>query len=343
MKKTVALIYGGEGVEGSISRCSAKNLYSMISKEKYEVIPVFISHGGSWYISDTDPFGALPTRAARPTYPVMLHGRSGLLSEGGIKAVDVAFPTLHGDFGEDGIIQGALDAAHIRYVGCKVGAGALCADKIYTKAVADGLGIRTARWIAECGMSAEDRKRARQRTEELLGFPVFIKPSCLGSSVGASAVYNGDSFDKAYISAARFGGRVLIEELIPVAYEVECAFLSYGKEKLYSASGIVQTDGAVYGFAEKYDINKSPKTLHGVGATPLKAEIEACARALGEVLSLRHMARLDFLVGDDGEIYFNEVNTIPGMTPTSLYPALTEDMGLSRGEFVELLIEDATK
>lgn len=343
MQKTVALIYGGEGCERSISVLSAERIYSFIDKQKYNVIPVFISHDGSWYISGNDPFGKLPTAGGSPTYPVRLHGTSGLLSGDGILPVHAAVPILHGNFGEDGIIQGALDTAHIRYVGCDTQSSALAADKAYAKAVAESLSIKTAKYTVErCG-SAKARERAKRITEEKLGFPVFIKPIRLGSSIGASAVRSAADFDAAFISAAKYGGGVIIEELIDVAYEVECACLYDGKRGVFSAGGIIRTNGETYGFEEKYLSNRSPEISHGTEYYPGKKEIEDISIILADAIGIRHFARLDFLVSRDGEIYFNEINTIPGMTKKSLYPSLTEDMGYAEGEFINLLIDGLTQ
>ncbi len=343
MKKTIALIYGGEGSERSISVLSAKRVYSFINKQKYNVIPVFISPDGSWYISGADPFGTLPTAGGSPTYPVRLHGVSGLLSGSGILPVHAAVPILHGNFGEDGIIQGALDSAHIRYVGCDTQSSAACADKAYTKAIAESLFIKTARYIVERGADAKARERAGRLAEDKLGFPVFIKPARLGSSIGASAAYSASDFDSAFISAAKYGGGVLIEELIDTAYEVECACLYDGKRGVFSAGGIIRTDGRTYGFGEKYLSKNSPEISHGTEYYPGKKEIEDISIILADRLGIRHFARFDFLVSRDGEIYFNEINTIPGMTDKSLYPSLTEDMGYAEGEFINLLIDELTQ
>lgn len=341
MKKTVALIYGGEGRERDVSVRSAERVWTMIDKARFDVLPVYISTVGSWYLCGREPFGKMPTAGARPTYPVLLHGKSGLLAGDKILPVDIALPVLHGDFGEDGIIQGALEAAHIPYVGCGVAASAVCADKAHAKAVAERLGIPTAKWVCERGGDAESRRRARVRATESFGYPMFVKPAGLGSSIGASPVLTDGDFDRAFIGAARFGTGVLIEERVPVLYECECAMLELSGVRRYLAGGIIYTGGAFYGYREKYEGENPPKTSHGCTLTPLRERIEEYAARLGDALGLRHISRLDFLVGEGGEIYFNEINTIPGMTATSLYPSLTEDMGFEEGEFINLLLAGA--
>ena len=341
MKKRIALIYGGEGCERSISLMSARCAHKLLDKEKYEVIPVFISHKGNWYVRGKDPFGALPQAGAVPTFPVMLHGKSGLLVSDGILEIDAAIPLLHGNFGEDGIIQGTLEAAHIPYVGCDVVSSAACIDKSYTKSIASTLGIKTARWVVEYGKEEADKNRARSLAEGKLSYPMFIKPARLGSSIGASAVMCKYEFDAAFLSASRHGGGVIIEELIPVEYEIECAYLFVNGKHRFSADGAVKTNGTAYSFKEKYvggRISAKKDSHH-----PYKKRIEGLAKRLVRAIGIRGIARIDFLVASDGEIYFNEINTMPGMTERSLYPALTESMGLSQGEFLDALIRGVTE
>ena len=341
MKKRIALIFGGEGRERSISLLSARCVSKLLDKNKYEIIPVFISHRGDWYVGAPDPFGALPAAGATPTFPVMLHGSSGLLTSDGIMRIDAAIPLLHGDFGEDGIIQGTLEAAHIPYVGCDVFSSAVCADKAYTKSVASSLGIKTAKWVVEYSHDEESKKRIQCESEEKLAYPMFIKPARLGSSIGASAVMCKREFDAAYLSASKYNSGVLIEELIPIEYEVECAYLYARGERLFSADGTVRTGGTAYSFKEKY---VSGHTRVAKDSThPYKKEIEELSKKLVRALGIRAIARIDFFVTPCGEIYFNEINTMPGMTKRSLYPSLTENMGLFEGEFLDELIKGAIK
>lgn len=341
MKKRIALIFGGEGRERSISLMSARCVSKLIDREKYELVPVFISHKGDWYVGAPDPFGALPTAGATPTFPVMLHGNSGLLVSDGIMNIDVAIPLLHGDFGEDGIIQGTLESAHIPYVGCDVFSSAACADKAYTKAIATTLGIKTARWVVEYETGDDAKRHAQNEAEEKFHYPMFIKPARLGSSIGACAVMCKHEFDAAYLSASKYESGVLIEELIPIEYEIECAYLYAKGKHRFSADGTVRTNGNSYSFKEKY-VGGRIRAIKD-GAHPHKAEIERLSSLLVRTLGIRGLARIDFFITPTGEIYFNEINTMPGMTQRSLYPSLTESMGLLTGEFLDELIKDATE
>ena len=334
MKKSVALIFGGEGCEREISIRSAKSIYEMIDKERFSVLPVYITEGGDWYALRDMPRGEIPLDI--PTFPVRIDGRSGFLVKGHVGTVSVALPILHGDFGEDGVIQGLLEAAHIPYIGCDTVAGALASDKAYTKALAVSLGIPTARWVSSDGRTPEEVKAL---AGEVVGYPMFIKPARRGSSIGASRVDSTKDFYPAYELAA-LHGRVIIEECIPVKYEVECGFLSLGGEITVCPSGTVDTGGAFYDFDAKYVSSEAHKISHGAPLTPERIEIAEMARRLATSLGMRHFGRLDFLVSESGKIYFNEINTIPGMTATSLYPRITEDMGLGAGEFINRLIEE---
>jgi D-alanine-D-alanine ligase len=337
MKRSVALIFGGEGCERDISIRSAKCIYEMIDKEKFSVLPVYISENGDWYAQREMPSGEIPRDI--PTFPVRIGGKSGFLVKGHVGSVSVALPILHGECGEDGVIQGALEAAHIPYVGCDVVSGAVCFDKAYAKAVAASLGIQTARWISSDGRAREELCAL---AEEKIGYPMFIKPARRGSSIGAARVNTAEDFYPLY-DAAAIHGRVIIEEYIQVAYEVECGFLSLDGEVLISPGGTIDTGGDLYDYDTKYRPESRIKASHGSPLTPERERIANMAKQLALALDMRHMGRLDFLVSRTGEIYFNEVNTIPGMTATSLYPGITEDMGLGRGEFINRLIDEVAK
>lgn len=337
MKKTVALIFGGEGYEREISALSAENLSSMIDRELYDVLHIHIDKNGGWYIysSPCEEYIRSDSVNITETFPVRLGEKSGFISNGRVIPVSCAIPCLHGDFGEDGTVQGALTLARIKYVGQDVYASAITSDKAYTKLAAEHLGIPVAKWIISAN---EDKNSAKKRAEAEIGYPMFIKPARLGSSYGAHPVYSEKDFDAAFLDAERYDPRLLIEELVPVEYELECALFDNGKRML-SPGGRVLSGGSFYDFKAKYKGYDSPKTEAKTGAFP-EIEKKVCeyADALAELIGIKHLARLDFFVTKDGNIYFNEINAFPGMTSTSLYPKLTEDMGLESGDFINLLI-----
>ena len=327
MKSTVALIYGGEGYEHEISRISAENIKKLLDHSKYEIIPVSISKSGEWFIEKNGE--------KLPTFPIFLYGKSGLCLGTDIIRIDVAIPALHGNVGEDGVIAGALRAAHIKYIGCDTLAGAVCSDKIVTKAVADALGIPTAKWTY---FSGEDAEEARERCEKLLKYPLFIKPSSLGSSIGIYKVLHSEDFCDAYNEAVKFHKRILVEEGVSVLSELECAYLGIQNKDDFTI-GNVLSEGKFYDFKEKYD--GSTKTEPTFSHVEVRDKVIAMSKALKSATGVSQISRFDFFLTDDGKILFNEINTFPGMTPTSLYPTLTLNMGLSEGEFINRLCEEA--
>lgn len=344
MKKTVALIFGGEGYEHEISLKSAASLSKMIDRKRYSVLFVGISKKGDWYIyngtEDKIDSGEwlFDKNLLTPTFPVKIRDVSGFLQDGCVIPVSAAIPCLHGDFGEDGVIQGALRSAHIAFVGEDVYSSAVTSDKSYTKLIAEKLLIPTAKWILT---TDEDCAGAKERAEKTVGYPMFIKPARLGSSYGASPVYTEDGFENAFNNAKSYEKRLIIEEFIPADYELECAVLNTDKRYVLPF-GRILSHGSFYDFSSKYKGENSPKTEAKSNADrEVEQKIREYAEQLADFIGIRHLSRIDFFVTEEKKIYFNEINAFPGMTQTSLYPVLTELSGLSKGDFINLLIEKA--
>ena len=329
MKKCVALLYGGEGKEHSISVSSAEGVYSYIDKEKYEVLRIFISKQGGWYL-ETD-------EEKIPVFPILRNSECGLFANGKIIRIDLALPILHGDFGEDGSIIGALSCAHIKFIGCGIGASALSCDKILTKSICLSLGIPTAKFTF--GSASEGCETVRERCESKLPYPMIVKPSMLGSSIGISAVSNRYELTAALKNAFLLSQRVLIEEFISVSAELECAYLYYGGEEHY-AVGSVLSEGRIYGYCEKYENHDIMTSDESTIPKEAEHQLIEMAKSLVRTVGLRGLSRLDFFLCKDGKILFNEINTMPGMTPISLFPSLCETMGLKKGEFINRLISE---
>ncbi len=339
-KRRIALIFGGEGVEREISEASAENLARLIDKtgEDIEILPVGIMPNGKWYI-----YGGEPDKIGNGRWKddkgflseVYLDGGAFKTSGSEIK-VHCALPCLHGELGEDGSIAGVLRCAHIKHVGEGVYSSALCADKAYTRAVAQTLGIPVSKGIL---LTDEDIFDARAIAERSIGYPMFLKPARLGSSYGAHPIKNKDAFDRAYFDASRYDGRVLAEAMADIAYEAECAFFSDGTYSGYEV-GKINSGGAFYSFDAKYKSKLPIASTDDIDKTA-RTEIIEYSKALVKYIGIKSISRLDFFVCKDGKILFNEINTFPGMTKSSLYPALTEKMGLARGEFIIRLIDKA--
>lgn len=328
MKKLrVALIYGGRGCEHDVSVMGAKNLLPRLDRKKLTVYPVYIDKKGIWHLGGE--------RGGR-IHPCCGSRSGAFISDGGKITVDVAFPLLHGDFGEDGRVQGALDCAGIPYVGCGVRAGAVTADKILTKMVAASLGIPTARSVY---LTRADLSSAVSICEEHIGYPMFIKPSGLGSSVGCTLVSSPDMLEGA-ISAAS-SDRILIEEYLDGARELECAYSNTSRfGEIFAPPGEIVSRG-VYTYREKYGSHSRAKTVaRAVLPQDVAKRAEEYSRALVRATGISQIARIDYFL-HDGELILNEINTMPGFTEASLYSAMMRDCGIEPNELLTALLEDA--
>ncbi len=318
----IALIYGGQGCEHSISLKSAEYVKSVIDRTKHYPYPVFIDRDGRWWLDGAE------------VYPARRGSLCGLSDGERIFPIDCAIPILHGDHGEDGIIQGALDTAGIPFVGSDTVAGALCIDKGFTKAVVKEAGIPTVRGaLLPRGVDFD----TALETARGIGFPVFVKPRRLGSSIGAGAARDEDELYRVFRVAA-IHGEMLIEELIENKRELEIGILSLGKRMVVSPIAEVVCDG-FYDFGRKYNANTQTVCPADI-RIDIAEKIRDFAIRIAEVTSIRGTSRIDFFLSGE-RILFNEINTIPGFTKDSLYPALMRAGGIGESELFDLLIEDA--
>lgn len=337
MKYKVAILFGGEGGEREVSRLGANTVSALIDRSLFEPLFVEISKNGEWYIENAP---------RQKTFPILLGGERGLFSDGGIIPIDAVFPLLHGDMGEDGNIQGLLRAAHIPFVGCATLSGAVATDKILTKAIARELHIKVAPGVVliERGEGAPDAEGARALAEEAVGYPMFIKPSGLGSSLGACAVFSAREFPAAYLKASLLGsGRVLAEKFLAKRRELECAWFSDGTRIFVSPPAEVKYTSSFYSYSEKYEDGRTA-TLITSPELPLgiSESIREGTARLAELIGCRDLCRADFFLSD-GELYFNEINTMPGMTESSLWLTLAEGAGLSKKEIITALLLSAIR
>lgn len=343
MKKTVAVIFGGEGAERHISELSAASLIKDLSRG-FNTLPIGIDKDGSWYIfsgeceSIKNSLWNTDSEKLTPTYPVRISGQSGFYRDNGLFPVDLAFPVLHGDFGEDGIVEGALKCAHIPYIGSDVISSGISADKAFTKIIAERLGIKTAPWI----IPSNNVRLAKREAEAKLGYPMFIKPRRLGSSVGASAVFSPKDFLKAYSAAYEAGdGLIMIERRIDIKCELEFALYD-GKERIISGGGAINTSGEEYSYEKKYESGKcytevSPKIDRRI----IRLARDTALR-LSNFIGLGNISRIDFFLNKNDELIFNEINSIPGMTDVSLYPKLVR-LALGEMSFPDDLINSGKR
>ena len=342
---TVALIFGGRGHERDVSTKGAEYVFPLIDDAVYRKIPIFIEKNGAWLIPALRDISACPRALADGVIPstecapAYLNSSPGLLTEGEFIPLAAAFPLLHGDFGEDGTVQGALENAKIPFVGCDVQASAISRDKAFVKTIAKHLGIPTARWLYLIGKFDESMIKD---AESEIGYPAFVKPARLGSSVGASPAKNRAELDVALRRALAVGsGRAIVEKLVDVESELECGYFFAKDKELFTNIGKISYTSNFYDYETKYKNSCATLRTNADVTERERNKIREYSSALVRMLGISGMSRIDFFRTSDGRILFNEINTIPGFTESSLYPRLLSESGISPRELVNRLISDA--
>lgn len=347
MKKTIAVIFGGQSSEHVVSCMSVVNVASQIDAQEYDVLLIGITEEGRWVKADSIESiqdGSWRESQVKAVISPDATERCVILEENGHfekRPVDAAFPALHGLYGEDGTIQGLFELARIPYVGCGVLASAVSMDKLYTKIIVDTLGVPQAAYVPVYREELENMEQVTARVEEKFSYPVFVKPSNAGSSKGVGKAENRQELENALREAARHDRKILVEETI-VGHEVECAVFGGGKTPV-KASGV----GEILAAAEFYDFdakyyNAESKTVVNPPLPGNAAEkIRQAAVDIFKAVDGYGLSRVDFFVKEDGGIVFNEINTLPGFTAISMYPMLWEAAGMDKKTLVQALIGHA--
>lgn len=349
-KIRVGVLFGGRSGEHQVSLRSALTIIGAMDPRRYEIVPIGIARDGRWYLRD-DAVATLSAAApklralGRGGAPVTLvpEPRDGeLVGADGAAAprLDIVFPILHGTYGEDGTIQGLLELAGVPYVGAGVLGSALGMDKDAQKRLLRASGVPVVRHFALTRAElADDPARARRHAAEL-GYPVFVKPNALGSSIGISRVKHVRALAAALEDALRYDRKVLLEEAC-AGREFECAVLGNDRPAASVPGEIVVTGHDFYSYESKYVDPEGAATRIPADVPAAIAErIRALSIAAFAALGLRGMARVDFLARPDlSEIFVNEVNTIPGFTAISMYPQLWAASGLPLPQLIDRLIE----
>lgn len=347
MKKTIAVIFGGQSSEHVVSCMSVVNVASQIDAQEYDVLLIGITEEGRWVKADSIESiqdGSWRESQVKAVISPDATERCVILEENGHfekRPVDAAFPVLHGLYGEDGTIQGLFELARIPYVGCGVLASAVSMDKLYTKIIVDTLGVPQAAYVPVYREELENMEQVTARVEEKFSYPVFVKPSNAGSSKGVGKAENRQELETALREAARHDRKILVEETI-VGHEVECAVFGGGKTPV-KASGV----GEILAAAEFYDFdakyyNAESKTVVNPPLPGNAAEkIRQAAVDIFKAVDGYGLSRVDFFVKEDGGIVFNEINTLPGFTAISMYPMLWEAAGMDKKTLVQALIGHA--
>ncbi len=354
-KLRIALLFGGRSAEHEVSIQSARNIARAMDKNKHEVVLVGIDKTGRWIalpqietMLGSHEGASHVLDESTPSAEIMVAPGGGMVLAGESKEVrlpniDVVFPVLHGPYGEDGTVQGLLKLANVPFVGAGVLGSAVGMDKEIMKRL-----LRDARIPIGRFMTIRTYERSTidfARVVHELGSPLFVKPANLGSSVGVSRVENEAEFLSALDEAFLYDTKVLVEEYI-AGREIECAVLGDDEHAEASIVGEVKPTGAhaFYSYESKYlDENGAALTIPAKLDEAVTARVQELAVQTFHALSCHGMARVDFFVKDGGEIFVNEINTIPGFTNVSMYPKLWQASGLSQTALIDKLIELAIK
>ncbi len=352
-KINVALVFGGRSSEHAISCVTAGNVLASIDRSKYDVTPIGITTRGQWLLQSgseqlaiTD--GQLPQirEGAEVTLTSVPGAAVTLADSTALANVDVVFPLLHGPWGEDGTIQGLLELASIPYVGSGVYASAAAMDKVHMKAAfrAAGLPIGPYQTVS----SAQWQRQPEAVLARLCGmrFPVFVKPARAGSSIGITKVEAPEDLQRALEFAHLHDPKLVVEEAIDKAREIECAVLVQ-RDGTPQASVLgevrVHPDHDFYDFEAKYLDDGADLVVPAELDPELTRLVQDTAIAAFEALDCEGLARVDFFVRDTGDVIINEVNTMPGFTPISMFPRLWAASGVAYPELIDILISDALR
>ncbi len=346
-KHNVCVLFGGVSPEHAVSLRSAESVLTHMDPDKYNVFPVGITEDGNWILYGGTDYSEIPTGqwlqhpGNKKAAISPIHGQGLLCFEGDCVVrvmIDVAFPVLHGENGEDGAIQGLLKIAGIPYVGPHVAESAVSMDKTLTKLVMDNANIRQAAWVMVLASELNcHMEQVIQRVEDKFSYPVFVKPAGTGSSVGVSKAKDRSTLVIALLEAGKYGEKILVEECI-VGKEIEVAVMG-------NASPVASVCGEIDSGAEFYDYDAKYITDSSVAYIPARITEEVAERVRELAVKAycavgcQGMSRVDFFVTEQNEIILNEINTIPGFTSISMFPKLFEASGIPYPQLIDELLK----
>ena len=341
-KQKVALIFGGQSTEHDVSIVSASSIAQALDRSLYEPVYVAIDKQGRWFLGE-GAFDLLRGKSGSDVTRVILSTdpeRRGFLAleSGELTAVDVVFPVLHGPRGEDGTLQGMLDMALIPYVGCGTAASAIAMDKDTTKRILAQAGLPVVKGTCVTSWMWEtDAAEVMQEISSSLTGELFIKPATMGSSIGITKAATPEELKLGLTLAFTFSHKVLVEQAVPQALEIEVAILG-NNDPQASVAGQIIPGGEYYDFNAKYVDNSSELIIPARIGKGLSDEIRFMAREAFAAISGSGLARVDFLVSQT-TVYLNEINTLPGFTSISMYPKLWEASGIAYQDLITDLIK----
>ena len=347
-KLNVCVLFGGVSPEHAVSLRSAESVLNNMDAEKYNIYPVGITRDGRWLRFGSNDYSLLPGGAwencpenrAAAISPV--RGQGLLTFEGDCvvqEQIDVVFPVLHGENGEDGAMQGLLQLAGIPYVGPHVSASAVSMDKTLTKLVADQAHVPQAAWHLVRSHELENHMDAIvSRLESRFAYPMFVKPAGTGSSVGVSKAADVDALKKALLAAAEFDTKILVEEFIH-GREVEVAVMG-NESPMASVCGEIDSGADFYDYDAKYVTDTSTAYIPARISEEVAEQVRDAAVRIYSAIGCQGLSRVDFFVTyEDNRVVFNEINTLPGFTSISMYPKLFDASGIPYGQLIDELLQ----
>jgi D-alanine-D-alanine ligase len=358
-KPRIAVVFGGRSGEHAISCVTAGSVLQAIDHQRYDVVPVGITRDGRWVLESNDP-GRLAITSRDKLPEVDASGLPLTISNGHagseivvhepsavprtLGEVDAVFPLLHGPWGEDGTIQGLLEMAGVRYVGAGVLASAVGMDKHYMKMVLQAHGLPVLPYGVITRRDWDRDRAACSETIDSLGYPVFVKPARGGSSLGISKVHDREGLAAAVVEAQRHDPKVLVEVSAEGGREIECGVLggfgSNPPDVSVPAEIVVDPEHEFYDFAAKYlPEEQTALVVPADLADQVTARVQQLSVRAFEVLSVEGLARVDFFVLPDDRVVINEINTMPGFTPSSMFPRMWAASGLPYSLLVDRLIQ----
>ena len=347
-KLNVCILFGGISPEHAVSLRSAESVLNNIDHNKYHVFPVGITREGKWIYFGGKDYSMLPAgtwmdcegNCDAAISPVRGQGLLRFTAEGvTAQKIDVVFPVLHGENGEDGAMQGLLQMAGIPYVGPHVSASAVAMDKTLTKLVVDTTDVPQAQWLLVRTQDAENRMdRVIEQVEERFSYPVFVKPAGTGSSVGVSKAADRIALREALLTAGVYDKKILVEEFIH-GREIEVAVMG-NESPVASVCGEIDSGADFYDYDSKYVTDTSTAYIPARISEETAEAVREAAVKVYSAIGCRGLSRVDFFVTYEGErIVFNEINTIPGFTSISMYPKLFAASGIPYSQLIDQLLE----
>ena len=342
----VLLLFGGRSAEHEVSVVSARSVYAAIDRERYDVMLAGIDQQGRWYFGGKNSESLLSTTTVVPDKHVparLSTAGTSLVSEDGDDLPDsdfeVVFPLLHGPYGEDGTVQGLLELAGLAYVGAGVAASAVGMDKALARAIFAASGLPQTQYSV---IARSDWRRAQvpvlERLEGEHDYPLFVKPANLGSSVGISKVYDRQELQAGLELASQYDTKLIVERSVENARELECAVLGNEYPKA-SGIGEIIPGAEFYDYTTKYIDDQSELVIPALLEKSVSEAIQELAMRTFKAIDCSGLARVDFFMRPDGSVLVNEINTMPGFTPISMYPKLWAAAGVAYGDLIDRLIQ----